>query len=123
MTIILSSHGYSPSLETSIPDSAVNIGCNLIIHRRDRPTLGGGLLAYVHQAIPTIRLHNLEEDNKEVIWLVLKPPRTPRPFSCILVVGVYNPPGQTAEAEKEMIRYLSLFFAWTLFCVTTFLLV
>ncbi len=93
--------------ETSIPDSAVNIRCNLIIHRRDRPTLGGGLLAYVHQVIPTIRLHNLEEDSKEVIWLVLKPPRTPRPFSCILVVGVYYPPGQTAEAEKEMIRYLS----------------
>ncbi len=28
-------------LETSIPDSAVNIGCNLIIHSRDRPPLGG----------------------------------------------------------------------------------
>ena len=37
----------------------------------------------------------------------LKPARTPRPFSCILFVGVYYPPGQTADAEKVMLDYLS----------------
>ena len=93
-------------LRTTVPDSAVNIGSNLAIHRRDRPTSGGGLLAYVHKSIPTTRLHNLEEPDKEVIWLQLKPARTPRPFSCILFVGVYYPPGQTAEAEKVMLDYL-----------------
>ena len=67
----------------------------------------GGLLAYVHKSIPTTRLHNLEEPDKEVIWLQLKPARTPRPFSCILFVGVYDPLVQTAEAEKVMLDYLS----------------
>ena len=52
-------------------------------------------------------LHNLEDPNKEVMWLLLKPARTPRPFSCILFVGVYHPPGKSAEQEKEMHRYLS----------------
>ena len=94
-------------LRSTIPDSAVNIESNLAIYRRDRPTSGGGLLAYVHKSIPTTRLHNLEEPDKEVIWLQLKPARTSRPFSCILLVGVYYPPGQTAEAEKVMLDYLS----------------
>ena len=93
-------------LRSTIPDSAVNIGSNFASYRRDRPTSGGGLLAYVHKSIPTTRLQNLEESDKEVIWLQLKPARTPRPFSCILLVGVYYPPGQTVEAEKEMLDYL-----------------
>ena len=94
-------------LRTTIPDSAVNIGSNLAIYRRDRHTSGGGLLAYVHKSIPTTRVHNLEEHDKEVIWLQLKLPRTHRPFSCILFVGIYYPPGQTAEAEKVKLDYLS----------------
>ena len=95
-------------LRTTIPDSAVNIGSNLAIYRCDRrPTSGGGLLAYVHKSIPKTRLHNLEEPDKEVICLQLKLARTPRPFSCILFVGVYYPPGQTAEAQKVMLDYLS----------------
>ena len=41
------------------------------------------------------------------MWLQLKPAKSPRPFSCILLVGVYYPPNQTVEAEKEMLRYVS----------------
>ena len=37
----------------------------------------------------------------------LKPPRTPRPFSTIVVVIAYNPPGQQRENDYEMIDYLS----------------
>ena len=42
-------------LGESVPDSAIHMGCNLAIHRRDRPTPGGVLLAYmyVHKSIPT----------------------------------------------------------------------
>ena len=65
------------------------------------------LTAYVHKSIPTTRLYNLEEPDKGVIWLQLKPARTPRPFSGTLLVGVYYPPGQAAEAEKGMLDYLS----------------
>jgi hypothetical protein len=53
------------------------------------------------------RITHLEETGKEVIWLVLKPPRTPRPFSTIIVVIVYYPPGQRPENDYEMIEYLS----------------
>ena len=66
------------------------------------------MLAYVNTNIPTTHLRNLEEDNKEVLWLLLKPPRTPRPFSTILVVGVYSPPpGQSVENEREWNEYIA----------------
>ena len=77
------------------------------IYRRDRLTPGGRILAYVNVNIPTTHLKNLEEDDKEVLWLLLKPPRTPRPFSAIIVVGIYFPPGQSAENEKEWIEYIT----------------
>ena len=67
-------------LRSTIPDSAVNIGSNFASYRRDRPTSGGDLLAYVHKSIPTTRLQNLEEPDKEVILFQLKLARTPRPF-------------------------------------------
>ena len=92
---------------TNIPDSDISIGRMFNTYRRDRPTPGGGVLAYVNACIPTTCLKNLEEDNREVLWLLLKPPRTPRPFSVIVVVGVYFPPGQSAESERELIEYIT----------------
>jgi hypothetical protein len=53
-------------------------------------------------------LHDLEEDGKEVMWLLLKCANIPRPFSSIPVVGVYYPPGQSAEAEKDMLFFLTI---------------
>ena len=38
---------------------------------------------------------------------MLKPPRTPRPFSSIIVAVVYYPPGQSAECGIDMIEYLT----------------
>ena len=75
--------------------------------RRDRSTPGGGVLAYVHQSIPVRRLTTAEEDDKEVLWLLLKPPRTPRPFSSIIVAIVYYPPSQSADCGTDMIEYLT----------------
>ena len=94
-------------LNTNIPDSAISIGRMFNTYRRDRPKPGGGVLAYVNACIPTTCLKNLEEDNREVLWLLLKPPRTSRPFSVIVVVGVYFPPGQSAESERELIEYIT----------------
>jgi hypothetical protein len=51
-------------------------------------TAGGGVLAYVHQSIPVRHLTTAEEDDKEVLWLLLRPPRTPRSFSSIMVAIV-----------------------------------
>ncbi len=94
-------------MNSNIPDAAVEISNKFNAHRRDRPTPGGGVLAYVNNKIPTTRLRNIEEDGKEVLWLLLKPPRTPRPYSAIIVIGVYYPPGQTTEDERAMYEYVT----------------
>lgn len=88
-------------LDTNVPDAAIAIGNMYNIYRRDRHTPGGGILAYVNTCIPTTCLTHLEEDNKEVLWLLLKPTRTPRPFSAIIVVGVYFPPGSKQKMKEK----------------------
>ena len=80
-------------LSKNIPVAVIKIGNNYEIFRLDRDTLGGGILAYISSYIRVERLTHLEETGKEVLWLVLKPPRTLRPFSTIIVVIVYYPPG------------------------------
>ena len=94
-------------LNREIPDSAVAIGHKFQVYRHDRQSPGGGVLAYVDVSVPVTRITNLEDKDKEVLWLLLKPQRTPRPFSIIIVVGVYYPPGQTVENEKGMNEYLT----------------
>ena len=97
-------------LSENIHDSAVEIGNNYNIFRLDFANIfrpGGGVLAYVNKCIPVERITNLEEEGKEVLWLVLKPPWTPRPFSTITVIIVYYPPGQLRERENKIIEYLS----------------
>ncbi len=49
----------------------------------------------------------MEEEGKEALWLVLKPQRLPRPFSCICMVAVYYLPGQLATNEITMIDYVT----------------
>ena len=88
-------------LNVNVPNDAVCIGSKFNIYRRDRLTAGGGVLAYVNINIPTTHLRSLEEDNKEVLWLLLMPPRTPRLFSTILVVGVYSPQGSQLKMREN----------------------
>ena len=58
-------------------------------------------IAYLSAACMT----TAEEDGKEVLWLLLKAPRTLRPFSSIIVAIVYYPAGQNAECGIDMIEY------------------
>jgi len=94
-------------LNSSIPDSAVGISSSNNTHRLDRPNPCGGILAYCDSKVPCTCLFNLEEEGKEVMWLLLKPPRTPRPYSVMLIVTIYYPPGQSKEREREMQDYLT----------------
>jgi hypothetical protein len=94
-------------LSSDISDSIINIGNTYNSFRLDRPTPGGGILAYIKSDLPAKRLPELEEEGKEALWLLLKPPRTPRPYSSVIVVGVYYPPGQGKENEHEMLDYLT----------------
>ena len=94
-------------LSEAVPDSAISIGPEFKNFRLDRATAGGGVLAYVHSSIPVTRLQTAEVSNKEVLWLLLKPPRTPRPYSSIIVKVVYHPPGQPTENNNDMTEYLT----------------
>ena len=90
-----------------IADDAVQIGNKYNLFRRDRKSPGGGVIANVNKCLPAKRMAHLEEESKEVIWLLLKPPRTPRPYSTVAVAIVYYPPGQSAEHAIDMIEYLA----------------
>ena len=65
-------------LSEDIADDAVQIA-NKYNMFRDRKSPGSGVIAYVNKRLPAKRMAHLEEESKEVIWLLLKPPRTPRP--------------------------------------------
>ena len=94
-------------LSEDIADDAVQIGNKYNMFRRDRKSSGGEVIAYVNICLPAKRMAHLEEESKEVIWLLLKPPRTPRPYSTVAVAIVYYPPGQSAEQAIDMIEYLT----------------
>ena len=47
----------------------------------------------------------MEVDDKKVMWLTIKPPRTPRHYNLIIVISVYYPPHQASEDRKELNEY------------------
>jgi hypothetical protein len=88
----------------NVPSSAVNIGNLYNVFQKDRLISNrGGVLAYVNNNIPTKQLVNLEVEDKEVLWLLHMPPRTGRPFSCIITVALFYPEFcKNATKEKEL---------------------
>ena len=94
-------------LSEDIADDAVQIENKYNMLRRDKKSPGGGVIAYVNKRLPAKRMAHLEEEIKEVIWHLLKPPRAPRPYSTVVVAIVYYPPGQSAEQAIDMIEYLT----------------
>ena len=62
--------------------------------RRDRvDRRGGGVLIYIRNGIPYRRIENLECDEVESLWLLVRDKCMPRGFSHILIGVVYHPPG------------------------------
>ena len=96
-------------LDNNIPSSAVSLGGSFNIFGKDRTSsLGGGVMAYVSDKIPTKQLSELETDDKEVLWLLHTPPRTTRPFSCIITVALYYPEFRKNVAkETELNNYIT----------------
>lgn len=94
-------------LTDSVPSTAISIGQSFNVFRKDRPTPRGGVLAYVHSSIPTIRLENIEASDKEVLWLLHTPSRISRPFSCMITAALYFPPGKTCTEERELIDHIT----------------
>ena len=94
-------------LTDSVPSTAISIGQSFNLFRKDRPTPGGGVSAYVHSSIPTMRLENIEASDKDVLWLLHTPSRISRPFSCIFTAALCFPPWKTCTEERELIDHVT----------------
>ena len=95
-------------LSSNIPSTAIKLKDSYITHPKDRiGRQSGVVVAYIQNKLRPKRLLNLEDDEKEVIWLKLYPKRLPRPFSCVFVAGIYFPTGKAITEGKEMINCLT----------------
>ena len=79
-------------LMTEIPDSHVSLK-DFTLFRKDRPSHGGGLAAFIRSSIPCVLLPKIELRGAvtETMWLHVKPFRLPRSVSTILIGLIYHP--------------------------------
>ena len=47
------------------------------------------------------RLHYIEDDEHEVLWIKLKPKKLQRKYSCIIIACIYHPPGVDNGSLRE----------------------
>ena len=62
---------------------------------------GGGVACYVAETAVYDRLHDIEDDEHEVLWIRLKPKKLPRKYSCIIIACIYHPPGADNGSLQE----------------------
>lgn len=93
-------------LHDGIDSSVVNVP-GYTLFRRDRlHGRGGGVCAFVSDAIPCKRQFDLENASFECMWLWLRPHRLPRSITGIVSGVVYSPPGTTAQDQRNLTCYL-----------------
>ena len=64
-------------LSNDIPTTAISLKDNYNTYRKDRVNCyGGGVVAYIKSDLKSKRLLNLEDEEREVLWLKLFPKRT-----------------------------------------------
>ena len=92
-------------LKDHINDHTVSVsGYNII--RRDRKVIDhGGVCMYVRESIRFETLSDLMDENFEVLWVKICPPRLPRGISSIVVGTVYHPP-RAGYSDRQMSDYL-----------------
>ena len=70
--------------------------------RKDRMERGGGGVAcHVTETAVYGQLHDIEDDEHEVLWIRLKPKKLPRKYSCIIIACIYHPPGPDNGSLRE----------------------
>ena len=70
--------------------------------RKDRVERGcGGVTCYVAETMVYDRVHDIEDDEHEVLWIRLKPKKLPRKYSCIIIACIYHPPGGDNGSLRE----------------------
>jgi exonuclease III len=88
-----------------VPDETVELN-GYTTFRRDRQDgrAGGGLICYVKDVIPVIKVWTeLNDNGLETIWFTLRPHRLPRGISHITIGNVYHPP---KASDWEMCQHL-----------------
>ena len=52
---------------------------------------GGGVACHVAETVVYDRLHDIEDDEHEVLWIRLKPKKLQIKYSCIIIACIYHP--------------------------------
>ena len=69
---------------------------------RDRVERGGGGVArHVAETAVYGQLHDIEDDEHEVLWNRLKPNKLPKKYSCIIIACIYHPSGAANGSLRE----------------------
>ena len=89
-------------LKESIPDTIVNVEGYQLFRRDRKHKEHGGVCLYIGNHIQCEILSCLNED-REVLWAMLRPKRLPRGYSCIIIGVVYHPPDAN---NNDMLVYL-----------------
>jgi exonuclease III len=96
-------------LNCKIPDESISLK-NFNVFRNDRTDrAGGGVATFVRDDIPVNVLTEMNQNDVESLWLLLKPKTLPRSFSPLLVVNVYHPPNaDDKNLENHLISGLDI---------------
>ena len=83
-------------LTDTVADNVLSIS-NYTLHRRDRPTHGGGLAAYVKSSYQTRVISNYRASQVELLAVEVKGRHTQ-----LLLGGVYRPPGTPVIGWQDL---------------------
>ena len=72
--------------------------------RKDRlGRAGGGVVCYVAATVAYDRLHAIEDDVHEVMWIRMRLHKLPRRFAIIVIACMYHPPNSDNSSMREYI--------------------
>ena len=88
------------------PDELAQIPNFSLLSRSDRRSgRGGGAALYIRENIPVKVRNDLNDENFECLWVVLRPVWLPRAISRIAVACVYFPPPISHDDLKSFYEY------------------
>ena len=102
-------------LTIEIPDSHVSLK-DFALFRKDRPSHGGGLVAYIRSSIPCVLLPKFELGSaiSETMWLHVKPFPLPRSVLSVLIGLIYHPPHASSEDNNVLYSHVQKTVDWFL---------
>ena len=64
---------------------------------------GGGVACYVAATVAYDRLHDIEDDIHEVMWIRMRLHKLPRRFESVVIECIYHPPNSNNSSMREYI--------------------